>query len=105
VIITVVSMRASAFAILVCAVAGCRDSHGASPDPARQTLLPAPQATGSHYADGGDSLRFVAHDENLAVGFPMGGKVLNLHNPYEGNKQAISTGSQLFITYNCNDCH
>lgn len=83
----------------------CRDSNAAPPDPARQSLIPSPRATKSGYADGGDSLRFVQHDENFAVGFPLAGKFLNLRNPYEGDKKAISTGSQLFIAYNCIDCH
>ena len=55
--------------------------------------------------DGGDGLRLVNHPENLAVGFPSSGTVLEPRNPYEGNKQAIATGAQLFITYNCIDCH
>ena len=84
---------------------GCRDSNAASPDPARQTPVAATQSPKMTYSDGGDSLRFVLHDENLAVGFPLGGKFLNLRNPYEGDKRAIATGSQLFVAYNCVDCH
>jgi mono/diheme cytochrome c family protein len=99
------STKACALMVAMCAVSSCRDSNAAPPNLARQTLLPAPQAKGTRYTDGGDSLRFVSHDENLPVGFPMGGKVLNLRNPYEGNKGAIATGSQLFIAYNCIDCH
>ena len=83
----------------------CRESNAAPPDPAKQAIVPAPQATRSGYTDGGDSLRFVLHDENLAVGFPLGGKFLKLRNPYETDKKAIATGSQLFIAYNCIDCH
>jgi mono/diheme cytochrome c family protein len=87
--------------LLLCA--SCSDSN-ASPAPAgRETHMSAQlPATGS---DGGDSLRFVLHDENLAVGFPLAGKFLTLRNPYEGNKKAIATGSQLFVAYNCIDCH
>lgn len=83
----------------------CRDSNAAPPDPAHQSPIPSPQSTKSGYADGGDSLRFVQHEENLPVGFPLGGRFLNLRNPYEGDKKAIATGSQLFIAYNCLDCH
>jgi mono/diheme cytochrome c family protein len=82
----------------------CRESNAAPPDPAHQSPIPS-QSTKSGYADGGDSLRFVQHEENLAVGFPLGGRFLNLRNPYEGDKKAIATGSQLFIAYNCLDCH
>lgn len=57
------------------------------------------------YTDGGDSLRLVSHEENLVAGFPMSGQPLLLRNPLEGNKQAIETGKQLFVAYNCVDCH
>ena len=53
----------------------------------------------------GDSLRFVQHDENLPAGFPLGVKPIVVTNPYEGDKKAIATGGQLFIAYNCLDCH
>ena len=57
------------------------------------------------FSDGGDKLRMVSHAENLAVGLPSPGKVVELRNPHEGNKQAIETGKQLFVAYNCIDCH
>lgn len=57
------------------------------------------------YSDGGDSLRFIPHDENLPVGFPAAAKPLTLVNPHEGDKRAIATGGQLFVAYNCIDCH
>lgn len=57
------------------------------------------------YVDGGDSMRFVAHEENLPVGFPASGRPLTLRNPYEGDKRALSVGAQLYVAYNCIDCH
>jgi cytochrome c oxidase cbb3-type subunit 3 len=57
------------------------------------------------YTDAGDSLRLIPHDENLPVGFPAAGKPLILVNPYEGDKRSIATGGQLFVAYNCIDCH
>ncbi len=59
----------------------------------------------SHSIDAGDSLRFVPHDENLPPGFPAHGTRLVLTNPYEGDKAAIKTGGQLYVSYNCVDCH
>ena len=53
----------------------------------------------------GDSLRFIEHAENLAVGFPSSIKPLLVSNPYEGDKRAITVGGQLFVGYNCLDCH
>jgi cytochrome c oxidase cbb3-type subunit 3 len=55
--------------------------------------------------DGGDSMRFVEHPENLPVGLPATRQALSLTNPHEGDKQAVATGAQLFVAYNCIDCH
>ena len=52
-----------------------------------------------------DSLRLIAHDEMLPVGFPAGGSLMTLTNPYEGDKRAIGTGAQLYVAFNCIDCH
>ena len=52
-----------------------------------------------------DSLRFVAHTEYIPAGFPSNDRPLTLVNPYEGNANALKTGSQLYISYNCIDCH
>jgi cytochrome c oxidase cbb3-type subunit 3 len=65
--------------------------------------VPAQKKTA--YVDGADSMRFVDHPENLPVDFPMTQRTLSLRNPFEGNAQAIATGSKLFVTYNCVDCH
>jgi cytochrome c oxidase cbb3-type subunit 3 len=53
----------------------------------------------------GDSIRFVAHDENYAVGFPSNARPLALVNPYEHNARALKTGGELFVAFNCADCH
>ena len=50
-------------------------------------------------------MRFIAHDENLPPGFPPHGTPLAIKNPYEGNKDAVKTGGQLYVSYNCVDCH
>jgi cytochrome c oxidase cbb3-type subunit 3 len=65
----------------------------------------AAESSASHYLDGGDGLRFVAHDENLAAGFPLSARMLALKNPYENDKRAIAIGGKLFVAYNCADCH
>ncbi len=64
-----------------------------------------PPPAGRGYVDGGDSMRFVDHPENLPAGFPPRGRPWALTNPYEGDKKAIAMGAQLFIAYNCIDCH
>jgi Cytochrome c, mono- and diheme variants len=76
--------------------------------PAQPTLQtaakPAP-TSGRGYVDGGDSMRFVTHDENLPVGFPSSARALILANPFEGDKRALGVGAQLYVAYNCIDCH
>ena len=52
-----------------------------------------------------DSIRFVAHPDNIPPGFPSTDRPLALKNPYEGNAQALKTGAQLYVAYNCIDCH
>src|SRR5262245_10194656 len=59
----------------------------------------APNATQS------DSLRFVAHPEHVPAGFPSRDKPLDLKNPLAGNANARKIGAQLYIAYNCVDCH
>ena len=59
----------------------------------------------SRYFVAGDSLRFIEHPSNLPVGFPLQVRPIPVKNPYEGDKSAIATGGQLFIGYNCLDCH
>jgi mono/diheme cytochrome c family protein len=87
---------------------GCGDESSAAQAPqapASKKKVEAPGALGSRHADGGDSLRLIAHDEILPVGFPAGGSLMTLTNPYEGDKRAIGIGGQLYIAYNCIDCH
>ena len=56
-----------------------------------------------------DSLRFVEHGEHVPAGFPSTARPLALRNPYEANgtfnANAVKLGGQLFVSYNCIDCH
>lgn len=65
---------------------------------------PAQSSTGRLLV-AGDSLRFIEHPDNLPAGFPNSIKPLLVSNPYEGDKRAITVGGQLFVGYNCLDCH
>ena len=83
---------------------GCGGDSNAAQVPAKSKQTVQPTA-GLGFVDGGDSMRFVSHDENLPVGFPSSGHALTLTNPYEGDKRALGLGAQLFVAYNCIDCH
>ena len=52
-----------------------------------------------------DSLRFVAHPEHIPPGFPSHDRPLELKNPLAGNANAKKVGAQLYVSYNCIDCH
>jgi len=73
-------------------------------DSTKQSSNPGDTIT-THLLVAGDSLSFIEHPENLPAGFPSQIKPLPIKNPYEGDKRAVATGSQLFVGYNCLDCH
>jgi cytochrome c oxidase cbb3-type subunit 3 len=84
--------------LTVSVISSCGRESDAAQAPAAQS--------GRGYVDGGDSLRIIAHPENLAVGFPQAARPFVLTSPYaDGDKKAIATGGQLFVAYNCIDCH
>jgi cytochrome c oxidase cbb3-type subunit 3 len=79
----------------VCAIVACQRSAGERSD----TVGTVGTSASS------DSIRFIDHPEFLPVGFPSRIEALLVKNPYEGDKRAIDVGGQLFIGYNCMDCH
>ena len=52
-----------------------------------------------------EAARFVAHPEHIPAGFPSQDRPLALRNPLEGNANARKIGAQLYVSYNCIDCH
>lgn len=105
--------RSTRCLLMLCAawtVAGCErgadersDTSGSIGASASSTS--PEQSTTSHLLVAGDSLRFIEHPENLPAGFPSSLKPLLVTNPFEGDGRAITLGGQLFIGYNCMDCH
>ena len=66
--------------------------------PRARQAASAPNATA-------DSLRFVAHPEYIPAGFPSRDRPVALRTPLEGNANARKVGAQLYVSYNCIDCH
>jgi cytochrome c oxidase cbb3-type subunit 3 len=94
----------------VCAIAACERRAGESSDTSGTTATSASpvspeQSATSHLLVADDSLRFIEHPEILPAGFPSRLKPLLVQNPYEGDTRAIGVGAQLFVGYNCIDCH
>lgn len=92
-------LAASMSMIAIATINGCSRESDAAQVPAGK------KTQSSSYIDGGDSMRFVEHPENLPAGIPGSPRLLQLRNPLEANAQAIATGSKLYISYNCIDCH
>jgi mono/diheme cytochrome c family protein len=90
---------------MVCISAAVASSGACTDSSAAQMQRDSGRTVRSGYSDGGDSLRLIAHPENLPAGFPLSGQSLELRNPHEGDKRAMATGAQLFVAYNCIDCH
>ena len=90
-----------------CAVAGCQRGSVEGSDTAGTVATSGSleQTATSTLFVAGDSLRLIEHPENLSVGFPSQLKPLLVTNPFEGDKRAIGVGGQLFVGYNCLDCH
>ena len=101
------ALRRCSIAILCAFIvfSACNRSGGAPGDTTNATSISTEQPAVSHVYVAGDSLRLIAHDENLPAGFPASVKPLLIKNPYEGDKAAIGTGGKLFVVYNCLDCH
>ena len=100
------SRLATLIALLI--TAACERSSAAATLAERQatpTAQPAPQTPTPRPQSVTDTLRFVAHGEHIPAGFPSVARPLALANPYEGNARAAKTGGQLFVAYNCIDCH
>jgi mono/diheme cytochrome c family protein len=91
----------------VCVIVACQRGAGDNSDTSGIAARSASseQKVTSHLLIAGDSLRFIEHPENLAAGFPLQIQPLPVKNPYEGDKRAINVGGQLFVGYNCLDCH
>jgi cytochrome c oxidase cbb3-type subunit 3 len=94
----------SALALL--ASSGCVDDSSAAQAGGQQTQrqrrpVPPPAARPS-----ADSVRFVEHPEYIRPGLagPNPG-ALRLTNPFDGNADARTIGANLYLAYNCIDCH
>lgn len=68
-------------------------------------LRDAVAATAPLTAAARDSLRFVEHPDTYPIGWPSTDRPLMLTNPFETDGKALATGAQLYVAYNCVDCH
>jgi cytochrome c oxidase cbb3-type subunit 3 len=97
-------MRVMRGVVLAAVLTSCRTQKIAQQDTATAVAASSTSSAGSLLV-AGDSLRVIQHPEILPAGFPLAVKPIVVNNPYEGDKNAVATGSKLFIAYNCLDCH
>jgi cytochrome c oxidase cbb3-type subunit 3 len=96
-----IALLCSALTVVACQ----RGGQGSDTSETAASSTSPSQSDTSHLLVAGDSLRFIEHADNLPAGFPSQTKALLVTNPYEGDKRATTVGGQLFIGYNCLDCH
>lgn len=48
---------------------------------------------------------FIQHPENIQPGISAHGGFAQLTNPFKGNAGKVKEGADLFVSYNCMDCH
>jgi cytochrome c oxidase cbb3-type subunit 3 len=60
---------------------------------------------GATQAASGGAPELVAHPDNIQAGLPAQHPLRALKNPREHDPRAVEEGKQLFVSYNCADCH
>lgn len=60
---------------------------------------------GSAPADATSPPALIAHPEHIRLGLPSTRFALTISNPRERDPRALEEGKQLFVAYNCADCH
>lgn len=79
--------------------------------PARQPATRTPQRDTvrnpqSAISSPPDSVRFVDHPQHIQLGRTApNASALRLANPFDADPQVKTVGSQLYLAYNCVDCH
>ena len=48
---------------------------------------------------------FVQHPEHIQPGISLHGGFATLTNPFQGDRAKVKEGGDLFVSYNCMDCH
>ena len=90
---------------IVLILIGCRAARVENADTANIAAASSTTSTTGTLLVAGDSLQLLEHPDILPVGFPISAKRIEVKNPYESDAKATATGAQLFIAYNCLDCH
>ncbi len=95
----------STFALL--ASSGCVDDSSAAQAGGRQRQAAArPPPSRAPAQPASDSARFIDHPAYIRPGGAgSNAAALRLRNPFDRDPQVTAVGSQLYLSYNCVDCH
>ncbi len=88
------------------ASSACVEDSDAAQAAGRQAQRQRPQSAAGSPRQASDSVRFVEHSGYIRPG--LGGPnpgALRLASPFGGDQQVVTLGSQLYLSYNCIDCH
>src|SRR5689334_6234941 len=99
------TMRAFLAGVALIAMSqGCRpgvdQAEAREPDIVRRAAQQSQQAT-----TGTPQPTFVQHLENIQPGISLHGGFAQLTNPFHGDAGKVREGAELFVSYNCMDCH
>jgi len=75
---------------------------------ARQAAAPVASGPAAQQSDAqarGSQAGLIAHPENIQLGLYVNRAQLTLRNPREHDPKALEEGKNLFVSYNCADCH
>ena len=98
-------MRAALPALALLAVAssctkGVDTAEAREPEIVRRAAQQIQQPTASSQQPG-----FIQHPENIQPGISLHGGFAQLTNPFRGTAGKVKEGADLFVSYNCMDCH
>ena len=95
------ALSALALLVSICSCTnGIATADAREPDIVRRAAQQDQQAT-----TGSQQLTFVQHPENIQPGISLHGGFAQLTNPFRGDAGKVKEGADLFVSYNCMDCH
>lgn len=89
--------------LMLIGAAGCVGRGDAAE--AREPAVVRRAAQGAQQPGASPETTFIQHPEHIQPGLSLKGGFIQLTNPFKGDKGKIKEGSDLFVSYNCMDCH
>ena len=84
---------------------GCIQSSDAAESREPEIVRRASRQVQQPATTGAGQPSFVQHPEHIQPGISQHGGFAQLTNPFQGDRAKIKEGGDLFVSYNCMDCH